>query len=201
MTRHSLIPSNSRMVMSLSATTNEESSVSVGNSIIPKQSSNLARRSLTGLLLGAAGSGWIASNNGVFATGFLAASYVMNKEYLKMAIPTSSFSVSSLSLLSSLLCHVAAATNPSIQEAILPVYFGLLMTTLVLFSDSPSTISHIGKALLAVVYTGYLPSFWVRLHGLSDLSPGPATILWTWAAIASSGKHVHLCIMMLNIYA
>ncbi len=186
--RYSPVPSTRhRLDISLSATIGGEP-VSTDSKAAPKLRSNLTRRSLTGLALGVAGSSWIASNNGVFAAGFLAASYVMNSEYVKMAMPTGPTFVNKLNLVGSLLCHVAAVTNPSMHEAIVPVYFGMLMTTLLLFHDSPSTISQIAKALLAVVYTGYLPSFWVRLHGLSGLSPGPATIWWTWAAIASSGK-------------
>ena len=188
MRRHSQLPrTHFRLDTSLSATAGGVT-VPTDSKAITKTRSNLARRSLTGLALGVAGSSWISSSNGVFAAGFLAASYVMNGEYVKMAMPTGPNLVNRLNLVGSLLCHIAAVTNPSIQEAIVPMYFGVLMTTLVLLNDSPSTISQIAKALLAVVYTGYLPSFWVRLHGLSGLSPGPATIWWTWAAIASSGK-------------
>lgn len=151
-------------------------------------SSNLTRRLLTGLVLGAVGSTWIASSNGMFAAGFLVATCIMNNEYAKMAIPSGPSSTHRLTTVAGLLFHVAAIIKPSKQEAILPMYFGLMMASLVLSNNSPCGTSQIAKALLGVVYTGYLPSFWVRLHGLSELSSGPATIWWTWAAIASSGK-------------
>lgn len=195
-----------RMTMSLTGLTED--------SLIPDLTSNkfssLAKRSLTGVALGAVATGWVTSNTNAFGSGFLAATYVMHKEFTSMVRHTGINSVYKLGMFASFLCHVFAAFIPSYHELVLPTYFGLLMTYLVILNQKSASISQISSSLLGVVYTGYLPSYWVRLHGLASpfakssgmLAAGAATILWSWASIASSGtsrSYHHFHNVFLNI--
>lgn len=195
-TKQSSSLSHRRMVgMSLTGLTED----SLIPDLTPSKFSSLTKRSLTGVALGSLAAGWVTSSTTIFGSGFLATTYVMHKEFTSMVQHTGASSIYKLGVFASLLCHALAAAIPRFHEFVLPVYFGLLMTHLVILNNKPASISQIAVSLLGVVYTGYLPSFWVRLHGLSlpfasggaMWSAGAVTILWSWVSIASSGTLHH----------
>lgn len=172
-----------------------------------KPLSNLTKRSLTGVVLGALGTSWITSRNHYFGSGFLAASYVMHDEFNNMAKHTGVYPSFKLGVVASLLCHVSSVVCPSLHEIVIPTYFAILMMSLVFSNNKPTNLSQISTSVLGVLYTGYLPSFWVRLHGLplpyinknAVLTAGAAAIWWSWAAIASSGTVCVVCIYLIDV--
>lgn len=166
------------------------------------KTSNLTKRWITGLSLGALCSGWIASGNSFFAIGFLVASFIMNDEYTKMAQATGSSPASRLGIVTSIICFLSAASFPFVHELVVPIYISALMSSFVLSNNKTHTkINEIAASVLGVIYTGYLPSFWVRLRGLTYpnymelVNPtnaiwtmGASTTWWTWTSIVFAGR-------------
>eukprot|EP01039_Chlorochromonas_danica_P006630 gene6630-7323_t len=170
---------------------------------------NLVQRWITGLSLGAIGTVWIASGNGIFTLGFLVASLIAQNEYYAMVRATGVNPAVKIGTLASLACYLTAAMCPAFHELALPLFSTLLMMWLLVFNKKSASISEISTSLLGMFYIGYLPSFWVRLRGLETLSNirfsdtlrkflsqrwydpdawtlGAIVTWWTWAAIVFS---------------
>lgn len=179
---------------------------------VPK-TSNLTKRWITGLSLGALCSGWIASGNQLFAAGFLVASYIMHDEYTKMVQATGPTPAFRLGILTSIACFLSAAMFPFAHELIVPTYLSLLMGSVVLSnSKTPAKISDIAASILGVIYTGYLPSFWVRMRSLTYpnymqltnptsaiWTMGAATTWWTWTSIVFAGTAIICCLYVSRV--
>lgn len=164
-----------------------------------KPSSTLAKRWATGLSLGGLCTGWIATGNIPFALGFVVTSHIMLNEYSAMVRATGTVPASKFARAASALCFLVAAEFPGLHEFVLPISISILIVTLLFSNERPASINEIASSVLAIVYNGYLPSFWVRLHALtapnfmSVVNPnaiwtvGAAATWWTWTAIVFSG--------------
>lgn len=142
-------------------------------------SNNLIQRSATGLVLAGLGSAWMCSGPRVFALGYLAASFIAQREFHAMAEAAGLQPVLPVSLLTSLLCCLAP---PRYSEVVLPLCTSLLMMWM-LARRQAVRMSDMGASLLGMVYVGALPSYWLRLRGTPE---GVRLAWWTCACVAAA---------------
>ena len=146
-------------------------------------SRNLRQRWFTGLSLGLIATLWIFSGNGYFTLGFLLGSVIAQMEYYTMVRNTGVEPAVKTGLLSSLLCYTVASMFPQYHEIVLPLSATMLMVWLLVFKKTASSISEISTTFLGMFYVGYLPSFWVRLRALGEMTPTLFPIIlqrWGW---------------------
>eukprot|EP01041_Mallomonas_annulata_P007421 gene7421-15161_t len=153
------------------------------SSPVVKISKNLRQRWITGLSLGAIATLWIFSGNGYFTLGFLIGSVLAQMEYYTMVRNTGVEPAVKTGLLSSLLCFAVASMAPQYHEIVLPFSATFLMIWLLVFKKKSSSISEISTTFLGMFYVGYLPSFWVRLRALGEMTPTLFPVIlqqWGW---------------------
>lgn len=146
-------------------------------------SKNLRQRWITGLSLGAIASLWIFSGNGYFTLGMLLGSILAQREYYTMVRNTGVEPAIKTGLLSSLMCYVSASMFQQYHELVLPLSATMLMIWLLIFNEKSASISEISTTFLGMFYVGYLPSFWVRLRALGEMTPTLFPIIlqrWGW---------------------
>ena len=146
-------------------------------------SRNLRQRWITGLSLGALATLWIFSGNGYFTLGFLLGSVIAQMEYYTMVRNTGVEPAIKTGLLSSILCYTCAAMLPQYHELVLPLSATMLMVWLLVFKKTASSIGEISTTFLGMFYVGYLPSFWVRLRALGEMTPTLFPVIlqrWGW---------------------
>lgn len=175
----------------------------------------IVQRWITGLSLGAIGTLWIVSGNGVFTLGFLLTTLIAQNEYYNMVRKTGVMPANKTGTLASLACYVTAAMVPNFHELVMPLSSIFLMMWLLIFNKKSPSISEISTSLLGMFYIGYLPSFWVRLRSIDQLaalrvnwfnlpqvlSPdmwtvGAVVTWWTWTSIVFSGISVLLYVVL-----
>lgn len=150
---------------------------------ITKVSKNLRQRWITGLSLGAIASLWIFSGNGYFTLGMLFGSILAQREYYTMVRNTGVEPAIKTGLLSSLMCYFSASMFPQYHELVLPLSATMLMIWLLIFNEKSASISEISTTFLGMFYVGYLPSFWVRLRAIGEMTPTLFPIIlqrWGW---------------------
>ena len=164
-------------------------------------SKKLQKRWITGLTLGALGTIWIYSGKGPFSLGFLITSLIAQSEYYSIVKATGVLPAFKTGIISSLLCYVTAAMFPNYHELVMPLSATFLMIWLLVFNKKSASISEISTSLLGMFFLGYLPSYWVRLHGIGKLSNldfipplgqgtwtfGSCVTWWTWTSIVFAG--------------
>jgi len=178
------------------------------NSALPAPQSKLRKRWITGLTLGAIGTLWICSGNGPFTFGFLLTSLIAQNEYYTMVKATGVVPAYKTGIITSLICYITATMFPTYHEMVMPLSATILMIWLLIFKKNSALISEISTSLLGMFFLGYIPSFWVRLHGLryvnslkmiNSLAPaafGPISFglfvtWWTWTSIVFAGFVFH----------
>lgn len=164
---------------------------------------NIQKRWITGLSLGLTATLWIFAGNGFFTLGFLVTTIISQLEYYQMVENTGVAPAKKIGIISSLLCYFVAASFPTYHEACLPFMTITLMTWLLLFKKTSSSIVEISETFLGMFYLGYLPSFWVRLRRMGEMSKimfpqilrklswtgadtwthGAVITWWTWCSI------------------
>jgi hypothetical protein len=151
--------------------------------------SNIMKRWITGLSLGAICTLWIYSGNGPFTLGFLLTSLIAQSEYYTMVKATGVLPAHKTGILSSIICYFAAALYPTYHELVMPLSTTLMMVWLLIFNKKSASISEISTSFLGMFYLGYLPSFWVRLRSIeSSWITGTSITWWTWTSIVCAGN-------------
>ena len=168
-----------------------------------KRLRNIEKRWITGLSLGFLATLWIFAGNGIFTGGFLITTIISQLEYYRMVEHTGVTPAKKIGVVSSLLCYFVAASFPKLHEACLPFMTVALMTWQLLFKKTSSSIAEISETFLGMFYLGYLPSFWVRLRRMGEMSKlmfpqilrglswtqadtwthGAVITWWTWTSI------------------
>jgi CDP-diglyceride synthetase len=131
----------------------------------------MAKRWLTGLSLGAVGTLWIFSGHGFFTLGFFFTSLIALSEYYTMVEATGVFPAKKTGIVASTACYITAAMFPQAHELVMPLSATFLMLWLLIFNKKSASISEISSSLLGMFYVGFMPSFWVRLRGISVIIP------------------------------
>ena len=131
----------------------------------------LRKRWVTGLSLGLLATLWIFSGSGYFTLGFLLTSVIAQNEYYRMVRNTGIEPASKTGIFSSLMCFVTAALAPQFHEFVVPLAVIQTMLWLLVFNKKAASINEISSTLLGILFLGYMPSFWVRLRALGEISP------------------------------
>ena len=190
----------------------EPTSITEDDLILKKKekSKTLMKRWATGLSLGALGTIWIFSGNGLFTFGFLIASFLAQNEYFAMVKAAGkragikpAYKTGSIA---TILCYITAAYFPHYHEFVMPLASCWLMIWLLIFNKKSASITEISTSILGILYIGYLPSFWVRLRTMNRITKTMFPLLlgryrwmnvetwtsgciitwWTWCAIVFS---------------
>lgn len=167
-----------------------------------KQLSNLSRRWITGLSLGAVASVIVSSGSAVFAAALVAITLGCVGEYSAIVQATGITLPSKTAAVSTVLTTLVALIYPKYHELSLPAATVLINLSFLLCNGELPSIHQISATMYGMLYAGYLPSFWVRLQSLSTIeyntlwslykanilnpwrwSFGTCCVWWTWLAI------------------
>lgn len=155
----------------------------VEDRIILGMNSKLRKRWATGLLLGIVATFWVFSGSGYFTLGFLLTSVIAQMEYYNMVKNTGVEPAIKTGIVSSLMCFLTAALAPQYHEFVMPLSATQLMLWLLIFNKKAASISEISSTFLGIFFMGYMPSFWVRLRALGEISPTLFPVFlqhWGW---------------------
>jgi phosphatidate cytidylyltransferase len=112
------------------------------------------------LLLG----GWF------FTIGMCIIVYLGQSEYFKLVRAKGIEPASKITLIASQLLLLVAATGSNIDDSLFPIA-GTLICFYLLFLPKIASIADISTSLFGLFYSGYLPSYWIRLRvGLDPLT-------------------------------
>jgi len=167
-----------------------------------------------GFLLGGAAITWIFSGTAAFAALMMLVTLLGQLEYYRMAIRKGHTPAQRMGLLTTVATMVSSLFSPSLADAVFPVGGTLILVYLLFRKRQVATIADISTTFMGLFYAGYLPSFWVRLHGWEPvggshaarvlaaaistvwpaavlpfrplLTTGALVVFWTWLANASA---------------
>lgn len=130
---------------------------------------DLRKRMVTGWSMAALATAWIFCGNAVFAAGFFVHAALSQLEYFRMVHLKGHAPARKISLLATALLYWCAAFAPGLHEVVLPLSGTAVMVWMLVMRREMGTISDISTTFLGLFYTGYLPSFWVRLRALGEV--------------------------------
>lgn len=167
-----------------------------------------------GFLLGGAAITWIFCGTAAFAALMLLVTLLGQLEYYRMAIRKGHTPAQRMGLATTVATMVSSLFSPSLADAVFPVGGTLILVYLLFRKRKIATIADISTTFMGLFYAGYLPSFWVRLHGWEPvggshaaralaaaittvwpaavlpfrplLTTGALVVFWTWLANASA---------------
>lgn len=168
------------------------------------------RRIAVGFAMGAVVIAFIFSGRWVFALGMLALCLIGLYEYYRMVAAKGHLPAYKMGLGVTAAITLSSACAPTLADAVFPVGGTVICIYLLFRRKKIATIADISTTFMGMFYAGYLPSFWVRLHGytvssspnlvasaIARLWPaalgfrpiitvGSLLVFWTWLAAASA---------------
>lgn len=169
------------------------------------------RRVAVGFIMGAVVIAFVFSPCWVFAGGMLTISLIGLYEYYRMVAAKGHLPAYKMGLCVTTATMVSSAFLPTLADVVLPVGGTCICIYLLFRRSKIATIADISTTFMGLFYTGYLPSFWIRLHeftphppdnviaslvtkfwpgALFGFSPtitiGALLVFWTWLAAASA---------------
>ncbi|MBK17185.1 MAG: phosphatidate cytidylyltransferase [Prochlorococcus sp. SP3034] len=129
----------------------------------------------SGLLIGIFGLIVVSLGGWSFAIGITILTYLALLELFKMAENTGIKPATKTTLFSCVIIilstylEVNGIIGKEISNAILPIS-SIVICTWLLFQPKPGKISDIATSIFGLFYLGLLPSYWIRLRGLENLS-------------------------------
>lgn len=164
------------------------------HNLILRENNNIIKRSVTGGLLAILGTSWIYYGKLPFLLGFMVIALVSLREFQSM--------LKALEIPHSIVCSLLTiiplilSVFPQYHQYSIPLTTTLLLVYYILFQRDLPTIKEISTSLLAIVYFGYFPSFWVLLRNANHNTMklfgvscefGALLVWWTWACIVATG--------------
>mmetsp|Transcript_23436 Transcript_23436/g.93033 ORF Transcript_23436/g.93033 Transcript_23436/m.93033 type:complete len:376 (-) Transcript_23436:242-1369(-) len=125
----------------------------------------LQRRTITGCIMGVIVTTWIMSGTFPFALGMVVFSVLGQLEYYRMVKAKGHNPSVFLGICSTTLIILGTYFFPAHADALFPVCGTITTCYLLLRRKTYATTADIATTLLGVFYTGYCPSFYIRLHG------------------------------------
>lgn len=122
-------------------------------------------RILSGTVAIAIALGLLTLGGWYFTCGLGIMVYLGLEEYFQLVRLKGMMPAARTTLVVSQLLLIVANLMPSLTDAILPVS-AILICAWLQFKPKPSSIADIAASILGLFYTGYLPSYWVRLRSL-----------------------------------
>lgn len=98
--------------------------------------------------------------------------YLGQQEYFQLARSKGTEPAVKTTLVVSQVLLVVCQVSPNLADAVLPIA-GTFICFYLLFQPKFATIADISASVLGLFYGGYLPSYWIRLRGLSDTQSYP----------------------------
>jgi phosphatidate cytidylyltransferase len=151
----------------------------------------LGTRVATGVALGFIFSAWVFSTPSLFAAGHALQAIAAGLEYFRVAIiqgaaPARKIACTTTCVLMAVACHF-----PTMHELVFPLATTWMMVWLLLARRACSTIQDISTTLMGLVYTAYLPSWWVRLRCAPNWSNVAGKTFWFAPQLTHRGaQHV-----------
>jgi phosphatidate cytidylyltransferase len=93
--------------------------------------------------------------------------YIGQTEFFDLVRAKGIFPAAKITLVVSLILLVISTIESNLADAILPLA-GTFICFYLLFQPKMATIADIAASILGLFYTGYLPSYWVRLRGIDS---------------------------------
>lgn len=108
---------------------------------------------------------WILSGTLPFTLGMVVFSVLGQLEYYRMVKAKGHNPSVKMGIVSTTLIILAAYFFPAHADAMFPICGAITTCYLLLRRQYVATIADIATTLLGIFYTGYCPSFFIRLHG------------------------------------
>lgn len=131
---------------------------------------SVQRRILTGVVLGAFVIGVVLGGRFPFFLMMLVSQLIGQSEYYKMVIAKGHTPAWKMGLLVTVTLLTTTYGAPMFADAIFPVGGTFVCIYLLFRRQKIATIADISTTFMGLFYAGFLPSFWLRLHGVSALS-------------------------------
>lgn len=116
--------------------------------------------------------GMIVLGGWYFTLGFGVIVYLGLQEYFGLVRATGIAPAAKTTIVVSLILLVTANLAPNLVDAVMPVA-GTFICFYLLFQPKLATIADISSSILGLFYAGYLPSYWVRLRNLGEITNLP----------------------------
>lgn len=129
------------------------------------------RRIAVGFAMGGVIIALVFSPLWVFAMGMLVMSLTGLYEYYRMVAAKGHLPAYKMGLCVTTTTMLTSAFAPTLADVVLPVGGTVICIYLLFRRSKIATIADISTTFMGLFYAGYLPSYWVRLHGFM---PGPA---------------------------
>jgi len=155
----------------IAAEQNEEAMLEKESQNNKKKVSKLRARMITGWTMAALATAWIFMGNFAFAFGFFIHASLAQLEYFRMVHRSGIHPARKISLVGTAFLYYMAVANPAIHEMVLPLCGTAVMLWMLVMRSEMGTISDISTTFMGLFYTGFLPSFWVRLRALGQIEP------------------------------
>lgn len=180
---------------------------------LAKSRRSVQRRVLTGVAMGAVVIGVVFGGRWPFLLMMLVCQLMGLGEYYRMVLAKGHAPAFKTGLLVTATLLLTTSLAPRFADVVFPIGGTVICIYLLFRRRKIATIADISTTFMGLFYAGYLPSFWVRLHGyksatgvvatplggiLARLWPnsllrfapvielGPMLVFWTWLSCASA---------------
>lgn len=172
------------------------------------------RRIMVGFAMGAVVIAFVFSGRWVFAMGMLASSLIGLYEYYRMVAAKGHLPAVKMGLGVTTVTMLTSAYAPAMADVVFPLGGTVICIYLLFRRSKIATIADISTTFMGLFYTGYLPSYWVRLHEFTTvnavadnaianaigriwpggcgvgfyptITAGSLLVFWTWLSAASA---------------
>lgn len=131
---------------------------------------SVQRRILTGIILGAVSIGVVLGGRFTFFLMMLVTQLIGQAEYYKMVFAKGHTPAWKMGLAVTATLLMTTYAAPAFADVVFPVGGTFVCIYLLFRRREIATIADISTTFMGLFYAGFLPSFWVRLHGVSSLS-------------------------------
>jgi cytochrome c oxidase subunit IV len=153
---------------------------------------NTVKRWKTGLLLALAGALWVCCSSKYFTIGFAGIAYLAHQEYVKMMHKMDIQPAILTSRIFSILFVASALWYPMLIPPLLTTSFLALVIAHLTRNDRKPLATDIFSSIFGTMYLGYLPSYWIILHGIKlpsqSFQLGKLLTVWTLMVVIAAGK-------------
>lgn len=164
------------------------------------------RRILTGVVMGAVVIGFVFGGRWPFLCAMLVVSLLGQGEYYRMVAAKGHLPAHKCGLAVTSAIMIASAVAPNYADVMFPLGGTIVCIYLLFRRRRIATIADISTTFMGLFYAGYLPSFWIRMHGMGGgaaaplpvaralaalplapvVTPGALLVFWTWLAGVSA---------------
>jgi phosphatidate cytidylyltransferase len=131
---------------------------------------SVQRRILTGVVLGAFVIGVVLGGRLPFVVMMLVSQLMGQSEYYRMVMAKGHTPAWKMGLLVTATLLMTTYIAPPLADAVFAVGGTFICIYLLFRRRRIATIADISTTFMGLFYAGFLPSFWVRLHGVSSLA-------------------------------